>query len=311
LKNGKTIEVVPRREIMKKLFSWFLRLGVLIVLAAIAWVIYVNLQQQPGHPVEEQAAQPQQQPAPEEVQPATPSESASPTPAPQPEGITATTDTPAADTAEVPQPPAPTESTPPAVTVELPTTEPAAEAEQPAEQEILAVAEQPATAPSEPAPAPAVEGETMQPSAEAAPEQAVAQSPEPAAIAAPAPATESATEQPATLQEARMAAWKGQWDKAESGYRKLQQENPDDFNVHGELGNLYYMQRKGKEAAEAYYQAATLLAAQGYRRDAMRLMQVIQRLDPELGAKLQQELFGSGSDAAAPSTPGRTPSYSP
>jgi tetratricopeptide (TPR) repeat protein len=99
-----------------------------------------------------------------------------------------------------------------------------------------------------------------------------------------------------------MAAWRGQWDIAEAAYRKLQLENPDDFNVHGELGNLYYMQRKGKEAAEAYYQAATLLAAQGYRRDAMRLMQVIQRLDRELGIKLQQELFaGGGSDAAAPS----------
>jgi hypothetical protein len=72
------------------------------------------------------------------------------------------------------------------------------------------------------------------------------------------------------------------------------------------------MQRKGKEAAQAYYQAATLLAAQGYRRDAMHLMQVVQRLDRELGYELQQELFaGDSGGAIVPSGPVGTPSNSP
>jgi tetratricopeptide (TPR) repeat protein len=150
----------------------------------------------------------------------------------------------------------------------------------------------------------------------AAPEPTVAQPATPSAVDAAAaadPRAEPATEQqPASLQEARLAAWKGQWDKAESVYRELQQANPEDYNIHGELGNLYYMQRKGKEAAEAYYQAATLLAAQGYHRDAMRLAQVIQRLDRDLGTKLQQDLFpNNGGGAAAPSNPAGTPPDSP
>jgi predicted negative regulator of RcsB-dependent stress response len=295
---------------MKKLFSWLIRLGVLIVLAAITWVIYVNYQQQSG--------QPAQEPAQEATDSVTPPDGDTQPPTSQPEEQTATEDTPSA---------ASTETAVPAVSVQLPTTEPATEPESapapaPAmetaptvDQEIPAAAAQPvqeATAPSDPETAPPAEKATAdspERSKPATEEQPTAQPAAPTETAAATAETEST---PATLQEARMAAWKGQWDKAEAAYRQLQQENPEDFNIHGELGNLYYMQRKGKEAAEAYYQAATLLAAQGYQRDAMRLMQIIRRLDPALGNKLQQELFSNnGSGTAA--TPGTqsAPSDSP
>jgi tetratricopeptide (TPR) repeat protein len=260
---------------MKQLFSQLLKVGVLLVLIVVAWIIHVNLQQQAGQPVEEQAVEPEQQPvaevtetdAPPAAEPAAPEEEQAPIPAPESEAAAPT----------VPAPP------------------PAAEIT--AEPEIAPAAEPQIPAPSEEeAPPP--------------PQQPAAEIPEPGEPA-PAPKTKQADRQPATLEEARQAAWKGQWDKAEAAYRQLQQEQPDNFNIHGELGNLYFMQRKGKEAAGAYYQAATLLAAQGYRRDAIRLMQVVQRLDRELGIKLQQELFGSGGGAPAPYGQGRSPSSSP
>lgn len=258
---------------MKELFSSLLKVGVLLVLIAVAWIIHVNLQQQTGQPVEEQAVEAEQQPvaevtetdAPPAVEPAIPGEEQATIPAPEPE-------------AAAPAVPAP----PPAVETTVATD----------------------TAPAPEPQATALSEEAVPP----APQQPAAEIPGPGE---PAPAPET---KPASLETARQAAWEGQWDKAEAAYRQLQQEQPDNFNVHGELGNLYFMQRKGKEAAEAYYQAATLLAAQGYRRDAIRLMQVVQRLDRELGIKLQQELFGRGSGgggAPAPSGPGSTPSSSP
>jgi tetratricopeptide (TPR) repeat protein len=280
---------------MKNLFSWLLRVGVLIVLAAIAWVIYVNFQQQSGQPAVEHAT-PEQQPA-DDVPQTSPSEDQ-----------TATTETPATAEEQASQPAVIAEPATPSVTVQLPTTEPAAEADTP--PVVTAETEQPSTPTPSATPEPSAPGsaatETTPPTK--------AETAQPAATTGSTAETDAkpATEQPASLQEARLAAWKGQWDKAESVYRELQQGNPEDYNIHGELGNLYYMQRKGKEAAEAYYQAATLLAAQGYQRDAMRLMQVIQRLDPGLGSKLQQELFPvNGGGAAAPSNPASTPSNSP
>jgi cytoskeletal protein RodZ len=206
---------------MKKLFSWLLRLGVLVVLTAIAWVVYVNQQQQSGQPREELATQPAQQ-LQQTPEPAAPLETGTQTTAPQPGEKTAAAEIPAADKEEAPQPPSPTSSITPAVTVQLPTTE------SPPETETAPAATVKMEQSSEEAPV-------------AVPEQGVTEAPKPAETKAamPGTGTEPAAEQPASLQEARMAAWKGQWDKAEAAYRKLQQEKPDDFNVHGELGNLY------------------------------------------------------------------------
>jgi predicted negative regulator of RcsB-dependent stress response len=92
------------------------------------------------------------------------------------------------------------------------------------------------------------------------------------------------------MDEARQAALMGEMEKAESAYQKLQQEQPESYDAHGELGNLYLMQGKEKEAAESYYQAALRLNRAGHRDDAVRLQRVVSRLDEELGAKLEQAL---------------------
>jgi len=88
------------------------------------------------------------------------------------------------------------------------------------------------------------------------------------------------------LGEARTAAWAGRLQEAETAYRRLINEQPEDFDAYGELGNLYYIQGRWREAADEYAQAAALLVAAGYKKDAVQMMNVVIRLDRTLGQQL-------------------------
>ena len=64
----------------------------------------------------------------------------------------------------------------------------------------------------------------------------------------------------------------------------------DDPNAYGELGNLYYMQSKWKQASDAYYQAALKLSKTKKTYQAQHLLRIIRGLDTETADKLQAEL---------------------
>jgi len=92
------------------------------------------------------------------------------------------------------------------------------------------------------------------------------------------------------LFKARLAYWNGDLKTAESTYIQLTEMVSDDPNAYGELGNLYYMQSKWKQASDAYYQAALKLSKTENSYQAQHLLRIIRGLDTETADKLQAEL---------------------
>lgn len=115
-----------------------------------------------------------------------------------------------------------------------------------------------------------------------------------AAVQAPA-AVPVATEAPAEdavsrLNRARNAFWSGNYQEAERLYSELLAENPDNPDIHGELGNVYYAQGKWPEAGESYYNAAHQLVKLGYVARANYLQRIIAGLDAEKAKLLDEEI---------------------
>jgi len=92
------------------------------------------------------------------------------------------------------------------------------------------------------------------------------------------------------LFKARLAYWNGDLKTAETTYIQLTEMVNDDPNAYGELGNLYYMQSKWKQASDAYYQAALKLSKTKNSYQAQHLLRIIRGLDTETADKLQAEL---------------------
>lgn len=94
-----------------------------------------------------------------------------------------------------------------------------------------------------------------------------------------------------TWQQARIAAWYGDYARAIEYYQTVITLQPDNFDAYGEMGNvmLYSGDREG--AVAAYYQAALLLDETPYRHLAWYLLQVIAGLDPQSADKLYGQLL--------------------
>lgn len=94
----------------------------------------------------------------------------------------------------------------------------------------------------------------------------------------------------AMLEQARQAFSAGNPDRAISLYQELADLNPDDPNIFGELGNIFYSQGKWKQAGTAYYEAASRLLDRGHTGQVQYLYRVIQGLDQESAEKLAGRL---------------------
>jgi len=103
-------------------------------------------------------------------------------------------------------------------------------------------------------------------------------------------------------QAARQAAWEGRTEESIEQFQALHQEQPANYDLAGEYGNVLLAAGRKEDAAEIYYQTALYLAADGYDVDAMRLMWTVKRLNPERGVELERHLVGM---------PGGTPSGMP
>lgn len=90
--------------------------------------------------------------------------------------------------------------------------------------------------------------------------------------------------------EARKAFYRRDYEKAEQNYRKVIENTEDNFDAYGELGNVYFNQGKHKEAADAYFEAASILIKRGQPRRAYSLMGLLRRLDTEKAKELQSLL---------------------
>ncbi len=108
--------------------------------------------------------------------------------------------------------------------------------------------------------------------------------------AAPAPTTKPAANLESRLKEARQTYWSRDMAGAEARYKGLVNDFPDNADIKGELGNLYYAQRRNSEAAEMYHQAGLQLIKDGNPQQVMLLIGVLQAIAPAKSADLRQRL---------------------
>ncbi len=185
-----------------------------------------------------------------------------------------------APTAPAPTEPAPKEPTP----------------SQPAPVQPMA----PASAPAAESPAPTAAPQQTQPAAPTRPQPLqtpVAPAPE-TTNAGPAPTTPA---QPKTgyadgetiaaqLDAARQAYWRGDLADAETRYLSLIETAPDTPDALGELGNIYYAQRKYSAAANYYHLAGLALLKEGNRAKVMAIVSALQTIAPAKAADLRGRL---------------------
>ncbi len=108
--------------------------------------------------------------------------------------------------------------------------------------------------------------------------------------AAPAPSAKPAINLESRLKEARQTYWNRDMAGAEARYKGLVNDFPDNADIKGELGNLYYAQRRNAEAAEMYHQAGVQLIKDGNTGQVMLLIGVLQAIAPAKAADLRQRL---------------------
>jgi len=87
--------------------------------------------------------------------------------------------------------------------------------------------------------------------------------------------------------EARRAYWNGDLAKTETLYKAMADANPTNVDVLGELGNLYFSQRRFDEAGIYYHLAAKQLIIQGNTQQAMALINVLQSIAPAKANELR------------------------
>ncbi len=161
--------------------------------------------------------------------------------------------------------------------------------------EAPVVAETPAPAP---APAPALQiptppagastaGVLQTPTPPASAPAAVQAPTPPAAAPAAAPQNAPADSFEQQIAAARAAYWQGDVPTAIARYGDLLKEYPDSETLHGELGNIHYMNGNRVEAATHYEAAGMAALRAGNRQQAQMLLGVLGALDRAAAARLQ------------------------
>lgn len=108
--------------------------------------------------------------------------------------------------------------------------------------------------------------------------------------AAPSEDVEAVGAEPLVVwRDARAAVWQGDLDTAVQRYRALIALQPDNYDAHGELGNVLLAQNKVAAAMEAYTAAARLIHHAGHIRMAYRVAGVVASLDEAQGRALFDE----------------------
>ncbi|MCG6934692.1 MAG: hypothetical protein LJE73_02205 [Proteobacteria bacterium] len=92
------------------------------------------------------------------------------------------------------------------------------------------------------------------------------------------------------IRQARQAFWNRQYGEAEAAYKDLIEISPENPDLYGELGNLYYSMGKWELAGTAYYAASTRLLKSGQTGQLGYLVRVLKGLDPDLAEKLEQDM---------------------
>jgi len=87
---------------------------------------------------------------------------------------------------------------------------------------------------------------------------------------------------------ARKSFYQRKYKLSEQSYRDVINNTTDNFDAYGELGNVYFNQGKNAEAAEAYFEAASILVRKGQVRRARSLMGLLRHLDDSKATDLRK-----------------------
>lgn len=110
-------------------------------------------------------------------------------------------------------------------------------------------------------------------------------------MAPQAPMTAAESQDLATqLNKARNAYRVGNLEEAEAVLTALAQDNADNPDVFGELGNLQLAQNKRPEAAEAYFRAGELLLQQNRYPQLLPLLSTLRMIAPDKAVELQNKM---------------------
>jgi len=113
-------------------------------------------------------------------------------------------------------------------------------------------------------------------------------------VASPTPTATSAETTADDIQtrltEARQAYWNRDMAGAEARYKGLLNDAPDNADIKGELGNLYFAQRRMNEAADMYHQAGLQLIKDGNPQQVMSLIGVLQPIAADKASDLRTRL---------------------
>ena len=87
---------------------------------------------------------------------------------------------------------------------------------------------------------------------------------------------------------AREEYHRGNIERSISNYRQVIAHSDGNYDAYGELGNVYLSRGKYREAADAYFQAASILVKQGQSHRARSLLPMLERLDRSKAEELNR-----------------------
>ncbi|MGD2160621.1 MAG: tetratricopeptide repeat protein [Gammaproteobacteria bacterium] len=169
----------------------------------------------------------------------------------------------------------------------------------------------------QPSPSPRMSPPVQQPVPQAAVKQPPARQPvsqpepqrdtpqEPAMTTAQVPAAASKDEAAETGKPAKTTRelWisareeyhRGNIEASINNYKQVIANSTDNFDAYGELGNVYLNTGNTREAANAYFEAATILVKMGQIRRASSLLPMLGRLDRNKADELNQLISKSNT----------------
>ena len=94
---------------------------------------------------------------------------------------------------------------------------------------------------------------------------------------------------------AREEYHRGNIDVSIRNYKEVIASSSDNYDAYGELGNVYLSRGSHREAAEAYFEAASILVKLGHVGRARSLLPMLGRLDRAKAEELNQLIHNATS----------------
>jgi len=115
---------------------------------------------------------------------------------------------------------------------------------------------------------------------------------------APQPPTQFklSKKQNSLLYQARKAFWTKDFKTAKQHYLTLIKQLPDNPEVHGELGNIFYNEQKLEKAIKHYSLAAELLIKHRHYWKLPQIMNVISRFNPDKARVIRRLMFNKNTN---------------